>query len=300
MTKNREPNARRFYNGNFTIIGNDVFSDDRLSLEEIGLLSYLRSKPDDWIVIFSYLQKRFDIGRDKLRRIMDGLVERGYITRTRSRDDSGAFGPYEYQIFDIPKLSSPDTENPHWSSANDDSQCGKTGAGSAGAVNPSPVNPQLLNTESTNTDSKKDIDLLAGLEPSPEVQSEAADWPKDFREQFWSRYPVRKGKQSAIAKLESIRARRKIAWADIVRGLDNLDAAIADGRQDPAFVKHPTTWLNGGCWDDEYKRRGPSKPPNGPSNSGPGTGPRGRVTASDIMREGREWLEREGFYDGRE
>ena len=41
---------RRRHNKNFTVIGNELFSDERLSLEALGLLCYLRSRPNDWSI----------------------------------------------------------------------------------------------------------------------------------------------------------------------------------------------------------------------------------------------------------
>ncbi len=64
---------------------------------------------------------------------------------------------------------------------------------------------------------------------------------------FWSVYPRRVAKKAA-----------EKAWAKAVRAVDpNLiiagAARYADQTRtsDPRFVKHPATWLNGGCWDDE-------------------------------------------------
>ena len=66
-------------------------------------------------------------------------------------------------------------------------------------------------------------------------------------EDFWAAYPRKKAKGHA----------RK-AWERAVRHTDPL--VIIDGAkryaeekrtEDPMFVKHPATWLNGECWEDE-------------------------------------------------
>jgi hypothetical protein len=69
----------------------------------------------------------------------------------------------------------------------------------------------------------------------------------DF-EAWWSGYP---------RKVEKPTARKAFAkaWADIadpdpLRVLTEAVARYVE-RTDPAYLKHPTTWLNKGCWSDE-------------------------------------------------
>lgn len=67
----------------------------------------------------------------------------------------------------------------------------------------------------------------------------------DF-EAFWAAYPKHTEKAAA----------RK-SWAKAIKTTDALTVVAgavryaADPNRDPAFTKHPTTWLNRGCWDDE-------------------------------------------------
>jgi DNA-binding MarR family transcriptional regulator len=69
----------------------------------------------------------------------------------------------------------------------------------------------------------------------------------DWFEKFWKLYPRKVEKQGARRRFEAI----------IQRGVDPelLIAGARRYRDDPnreqAFTKHPTTWLNNGCWDDE-------------------------------------------------
>jgi hypothetical protein len=64
-------------------------------------------------------------------------------------------------------------------------------------------------------------------------------------DEFWSVYPRRVAKlaaQKAYAKA------LKIASPDkLIEGAKRYAAEkVGD-----AYIKHPSTWLNGGCWDDE-------------------------------------------------
>lgn len=65
-------------------------------------------------------------------------------------------------------------------------------------------------------------------------------------ELFWQSYPMKVGKTAA-----------KTAFAKAMKQTD-ADTIIAgviryrnDPNRDPAYTKHPATWLNAGCWDDE-------------------------------------------------
>ncbi len=76
---------------NFTVLLNDTLRDSRLSLEAIGLLVRLLSRPQDWQVHFEALRRESQIGRDKLRRILRELGKAGYLIRKRIHRDDGRF-----------------------------------------------------------------------------------------------------------------------------------------------------------------------------------------------------------------
>lgn len=91
--------------------------------------------------------------------------------------------------------------------------------------------------------------------PSPEVSGQQATGNKQQATSradalfagFWSVYPRRVAKKAA-----------ERAWAKAVRSADPNTVIAGAARyadqvrhSDPRFVKHPATWLNGGCWDDE-------------------------------------------------
>ncbi|CAN2533090.1 hypothetical+protein [Methylocapsa aurea] len=71
----------------FTIIDNRLLAAGGLSLEAMGLLAYLLSRPDDWIVRLGYLCDQHRIGRDRMRRIMSELREAGYAQLETVRDE---------------------------------------------------------------------------------------------------------------------------------------------------------------------------------------------------------------------
>jgi hypothetical protein len=87
----------------------------------------------------------------------------------------------------------------------------------------------------------------------------------DF-EQFWQRYPRKVGKGQARRAFAT--ALRKTSLTDMLRALDR-----ARWPDDPRFVPHPATWLNGERWSDDPKAVASSVPPR-----------RQHDTAADRMR----------------
>lgn len=89
-----------------------IVEDDRLSCEEMGVLVYLLSRPDDWKIQPKQLQDRFAVGRDKLRGILDKLIEYGYARVEQVKKD-GKFSYNNWYIFEGSLgTGSPFTENP--------------------------------------------------------------------------------------------------------------------------------------------------------------------------------------------
>lgn len=91
------------------------------------------------------------------------------------------------------------------------------------------------------------------------------DWPGDFRDHFWKAYPRKAGKAQAVRKLEAIRKSGKVTFAALMAGVDRYAGACLN--IETQFQKHPATWLNAGCWDDDVAAlRRSTGPPriNGP------------------------------------
>lgn len=74
-------------------------------------------------------------------------------------------------------------------------------------------------------------------------------WPENFGDLFWQAYPRKTEKLSAMKKLATVRKSGVVTWPDLLAGVNRYAAAVKNN--DPKFTKHPTTWLNAGCWADE-------------------------------------------------
>lgn len=82
---------RRAQGQEFTVLPNGTIRDPRLSLDALGLLVKLISRPPNWEVRPYQLQKECSIGRDKLRRLLAELEDSGYLVRTKSRKSDGTW-----------------------------------------------------------------------------------------------------------------------------------------------------------------------------------------------------------------
>lgn len=105
----------------FSMLGNGMLQDERLTIEARGFLASIMSRGPNWIFHISWAQKAHGIGRDKAYRIINELVKEGYCIRTRQIARSGQVVSWEYHFTDCPELYheqseaqqrvSPDPEN---------------------------------------------------------------------------------------------------------------------------------------------------------------------------------------------
>jgi hypothetical protein len=121
---------------------------------------------------------------------------------------------------------------------------------------PNPVTADTHKRESITANiTAKDIDsprLPLGEEglrrPNPNSQTET---DANF-EEFYRCYPKHAAKTAALKTYRTIMAKKLATAEDLLAGATRY-AAERSG-QDPKFTKHPSTWLNGGCWSDEPVR----------------------------------------------
>jgi hypothetical protein len=71
-----------------------------------------------------------------------------------------------------------------------------------------------------------------------------------FFDDFYSVYPKKQGKEQAIKAYQ--KALKKTTHEVIIAGVKNYKAQIASKNTEMQYIKQPATWLNAGCWDDDY------------------------------------------------
>ena len=108
--------------GNFTVLGNGIFTDNALSFEAMGLLAYLLSKPDNWSIHPRALSKATEgsdqrRGMGKIYDLLNVLIAAGYVVRFKR-----ANGEVDYIVYDEPvrddMASNPNQENPNQENPN--------------------------------------------------------------------------------------------------------------------------------------------------------------------------------------
>lgn len=94
--------ARR--SNDFTQVPNDILQDPELTWKAKGLLCYLLSLHDDWVVHVSELHSHSKEGLAATRTAFKELQEAGYILSRRVKQDSGnLYAGWEHVVFDKPQ-----------------------------------------------------------------------------------------------------------------------------------------------------------------------------------------------------
>lgn len=88
---------RRRHTANYTTIGNVLFEDERLSADEVGILAYLLSRPNDWEVRRPALMRRWRVGVVATKRIVHNWMRTGWCHAEKVRLPNGTF----YVVYEI-------------------------------------------------------------------------------------------------------------------------------------------------------------------------------------------------------
>lgn len=97
---------------NYTIMSNYHFKEKKMSLKAKGLLSMMLSLPDDWDYSIAGLATLSKDGKDSVMSALKELEQFGYLTRTRIVNKQGHFKGYDYDIYEMPQILPPNSENP--------------------------------------------------------------------------------------------------------------------------------------------------------------------------------------------
>jgi hypothetical protein len=96
------------FDDQFTQIPNAWLRDKRISLAAIGLMAQLMSHRPGWEITQENLAHANGCGRDRIRTIIDELLNAGYLKRSeeRQRNSAGQLAGYDYVTCD-PMQDSP-------------------------------------------------------------------------------------------------------------------------------------------------------------------------------------------------
>jgi hypothetical protein len=213
---------RRKKTDNFTVLPNIVLTDERISIAARWCLAYLLSKPDDWVVQITDIQKVAGVGRDKAYSMVRELIEAGWIRRDEHRDEAGSYRKHEYVVSEW-------AENP----AND----------------PLPEKPDTAKPDTVQPDAANTHLTKNGLVPRTESTKNSYD---EGFERFWKAYPKRDG---GNPKPEAYKAWKKaVKREDAETVIAAVKAYAKDcekrGKVNTEFIPMAATWLNKERWND--------------------------------------------------
>lgn len=203
-------------------MSNELFQKTNLSFEAKGLMGFVLSLPDDWIVHKSYIKKRFKIGQYALDRIFKELEKTGHVVAPPMiKTENGRFMGKNYFFYDEPIKSanldkSTDTDYPI-------------------TVNPIADNPSLQRNNNNkeiieqSKHTQANIEILNSVPASNGKQ--LPKWLAGITGKVADRYIVFEKQANIVGEKEG-------ASDDVIEQLINTYAA--DDRQYPGFMRFET------------------------------------------------------------
>lgn len=199
--------------GDFTTLPNQIFRLS-LSIEAVGLLSYLLHLPDSWVLYKCNLHDKLDMGRDKLDRVFKELQNKGFIVSRKKQNETGKI-EYEHTVYDKPFNGEPST------------------------VKPSTANPPLVNTNNSNETRVNSI----------VAKATAIETFETFRKL----YPgTKRGTETEFITFKKKKDWLNIL-PTLLGALQNQIARREQDRKASKFVpewKNLKTWINQNCWEE--------------------------------------------------
>ena len=101
------PVCRIMKESNYTRVSNHYLRDSSLSFKAKGLLTLMLSLPEDWDYTIAGLAQFTADGRVSIANTIRELEECGYIRRSQTRGENGAFAQNEYWIYEVPQTDEP-------------------------------------------------------------------------------------------------------------------------------------------------------------------------------------------------
>ncbi len=205
--------------GDFVLVHKGFIYDDKLSARAKGVLLYLLSRPNDWQIYTSEVQKHMKDGVKSVNSAVNELINVGYIKRTLKRSDKGTFKGYEYLVYETP-TEMPFTENGQ--TENGLAENGQTENRQGHTTNNNRTNNELTNNELTNNDSN----------------TSATNVTRERFENWWKLYDKNLDKKKAFSLFKS--ALKEHSYETIMNGTREYLKTITNKQ----YQKYPKTFLS--------------------------------------------------------
>lgn len=92
---------------------------------------------------------------------------------------------------------------------------------------------------------EKEKPKKAKKEVSPDLLAQFEKW--------YRYYPLKKSKQPALEKFVKILQNKEATFDELMWGVQCYAEEINLKQTESRYIKHPTTWLNQKCWQDDYE-----------------------------------------------
>lgn len=224
----------------FSILPNWMLADERVTLNMLAVYVALASYADQTGLAYPgipALAKRAKMGTTAAREAIRGLEALGVVSvMAQARQNGGQtsnlyrIAVHERGLTGWPTPPTPGVGAPLRQAL---------GAPPSGVDEQDPMNYQPPSPPSGGTP-HGGTPVLEGLDTPPQEE------PDHFA-LFWAAYP-RKTNRPAAVKAWTKAMKGGTHWSLIVGG---AAAYAEDPNREAAFTKHPATWLNGECWNDD-------------------------------------------------
>ena len=203
---------------NFTVLPNALLNDARVSGDGLALMVYLLSKPPSWQLSPTDIRKRFSWGKDKTYKVINALIETGYVVKDAHRE-GGKYASFVYFIYDTPQIS------------------------------PFPEKPEAVKPEAVNQDTIKnrDTNCITNLE---RTESNKGD---ELFEKFWSIVAHKTAKPQCKAKF--LRAAKSFDAEMIIKVYQQQLRSHQSKGKGVEYFRRPLTWLNQQGWQDPIEAK---------------------------------------------
>lgn len=155
----------------FVMIDKRIFTDKKLSYRAKGILGYLLSRPDNWVVNMVDVANQSTEGRDAVVTAVNELMKHGYVERIEHREN-GRFKSYEYLVYEVPKPVSASDDTAHWKTVNGKSVNGLSGNGKSATTNKDNTNTDSNNTDGTKTRAPDENPKIQNLDKQEQPTAE--------------------------------------------------------------------------------------------------------------------------------
>ncbi|RXY87100.1 MULTISPECIES: DnaD domain protein [Bacteria] len=219
--------------GDFVLVHKGFIYDPNISAKAKGILLYLLSRPNNWKIYTSEIQKHMTDGLKAVNSGVNELIAIGYIERKQTRKENGDFGEYEYYVYEKPKKirEMPFGESAKMENAKMENAVGENAKGQATNNNSNNNDLNNIDSNKNNSSSKQqspfDFYQVNGFGVlKPYISDQIGAWIDDF-EQNGNEIVIEAMKESLnnnVYKWNYVNSILKSWFNDGIRSVDDISA----------------------------------------------------------------------------